>query len=436
MNNGFDRLSNVLEIARKQLRKTYNQVEPNFPIIGIFGVLGFPFYYVVWKYFFPQPYENLALRLIGSLVCVPLVFLHRLPEAVRHGFRPIWYVGMTYCLPFFFTYMSIRNNFTVPWQLSLLCTIFLSFFLFDWVSVSLILIAGSGAAWLACYAIGAMPNNPELYLQDLPIFAFLIVAAITFDRKAEMLRQERRRAAEAVRTGIAAEILDPILGIATGATGIRNHLPVLLESYRVARSRNLPVPEIENGLLQALEHVAERVQNEARHLSTLLDLLRPASKELLDERTFETVSMRRCIEAALARYPYRSAEEQRRVTFRRIEDFAFRGLRGPMENVIISLIHDCLASIHQVGGGNLTIWLKPGIKENVVYLRDGSRTTGISPRAERDETSMAEGICSLSICEATLRAFGGAISIVSNPGEPLEYRLKLPADAAALKRAS
>jgi two-component system CAI-1 autoinducer sensor kinase/phosphatase CqsS len=424
--------------AFTQINETYSQVEPNFWIIGVFGVIGFPLYYFVWQYLLPQAYENLPLRLVGAALCVPLLFVNRLTGPIKQHFRPVWYVIMTYNFPFFFTYMLIRNDFAAAWQLSLLCTVFIAFLIFDWLTVNIMYVVGSLLAWGVCYAQGAMPAHPEFYLQDLPIFAFLVIATMIFDRKTEMVRRERRRAAEAVRTGIAAEMIDPILGIATGATGLRSHLPMLLESYRVARSENLPVPPIDAALLQALEHVTERVQNEARHLSTIVDLLRPLRKDQLDQRTFGVLSMRECVENALARYPYRSVEEQRRVRFRRIEDFEFRGLKAPIENVIIGLVHEGLTSIQHIGRGDLTIWLKAGVKEHTVYLRDTSRAfdgPGPSSRAE-GTNGTPEDIWGLANCEATLSVLGGTLTRVWKPGEPFEYHLKLPASVGVLRQVS
>lgn len=425
--------------ALRQINETYSQVEPNFLIIGVFGVIGFPFYYLVWEYLFPQVYENLSLRLLGAALCVPLLFVNRLVESAKQAFRPLWYVIMTYNFPFFFTYMLIRNDFSTAWQLSLLCTIFISFLIFDWLTVNLIYVTGSLAAWGLCYVAGTMPAHPELYLQDLPIFVFLVIATMIFDRKTEMVRRERRRAAEAVRTGIAAEMIDPILGIATGATGLKSHLPMLLESYKVARSKNLPVPPIDAALLQALEHVTERVQNEARHLSTIIDLLRPLRKDQLDERTFGVLSMRECVENALARYPYRSFDEQRLVRFRRIEDFAFRGLKTPIENVIIGLVHDALTSIQHVGRGDLTIWLKSGTKEHTLFLRDSSRVFDgpvVLARSEGANGETPEDVWGLANCEATLKVFGGTLTRIWKPGEAAEYHLRLPAVAPPLRQVS
>src|SRR3569833_2982881 len=97
------RLQATWKRALARISETYSQVEPSFQIMGAFGVLGFPLYYFVWAYLFPQPYENLSLRLIGAALCVPLLLVGQLPARLRNGFRIYWYVIMTYNFPIFFT---------------------------------------------------------------------------------------------------------------------------------------------------------------------------------------------------------------------------------------------------------------------------------------------------------------------------------------------
>ncbi len=41
---------------------------------GLVAGAGFPLYYVVWHDLFPQPYETLTLRLVGTALFVPIIW--------------------------------------------------------------------------------------------------------------------------------------------------------------------------------------------------------------------------------------------------------------------------------------------------------------------------------------------------------------------------
>jgi len=64
--------------------------EPNLGIIGLFGILGYPIYYLIWTYIFPQPYENLPLRMLCALICLPWVFYRNLPKEWKKLF-PVYF---------------------------------------------------------------------------------------------------------------------------------------------------------------------------------------------------------------------------------------------------------------------------------------------------------------------------------------------------------
>ena len=56
----------VFHKARSNHEQNYTYLIIKYNIIGYVGFVGFPTYYIIWKYIFEQPYENIYLRLIGS----------------------------------------------------------------------------------------------------------------------------------------------------------------------------------------------------------------------------------------------------------------------------------------------------------------------------------------------------------------------------------
>lgn len=107
------------------IRKVYQYAEPNLTLVGWMGFLGFPLYYFVWEFAFPQAYENLPLRLFCSLLFFGIIFRNRLSSTWR-DYVPIYYqVTITLCLPFFFFYMLLMNDWSNVWVMSFMSAIFL-----------------------------------------------------------------------------------------------------------------------------------------------------------------------------------------------------------------------------------------------------------------------------------------------------------------------
>ncbi|MBP7423899.1 MAG: hypothetical protein KA806_10740, partial [Sulfuritalea sp.] len=76
-------------------------------VFAVLAIVTFPLYYYVWAFVFPQRYESLTLRLIGSALFVPMLFSRHWPEWMKRLLPYYWYVALLYALPFFFTYMLL-----------------------------------------------------------------------------------------------------------------------------------------------------------------------------------------------------------------------------------------------------------------------------------------------------------------------------------------
>ena len=104
-------------------------------VFAVLAIVTFPLYYYVWAFVFPQRYESLTLRLIGSALFVPMLFSRHWPEWMKRLLPYYWYVALLYSLPFFFTYMLLRNNGADVWIGSALVAVFVMILLLDWVTL-------------------------------------------------------------------------------------------------------------------------------------------------------------------------------------------------------------------------------------------------------------------------------------------------------------
>lgn len=412
--------------------------EPRFLAFGAIAVIGFPLYYIVWQTFFPQPYENLGLRILGSLLFLPLMFAKHWPERARRFLTVYWYLAILYALPFFFTFMLLKNGDSTVWLMSALVAVFLMILLLDWVNLTIQFVLGSGLAWLAYYLTSDAPQLSTLYLEYLPISFFTIVAGGVLNFSSEMVKQERLHAMLATASNIAHELRTPLLGIKSGAAGLQQYLPALLDAYHLARGHGLNLTPIRMAHLNSMRGVLERIEAEADYSNTIIDmLLMNARTAGFKRENFSSQSMAQCVETALRRYPFGSEKERSLVVWDNEADFYFRGSDLLMTHVLFNLLKNALYHIAKAGKGRIFIRLEPSPHGNRLVFRDtGSGIpsevlphifTRFYSWSSGGDEGLGAGI-GLAFCRTVMESFGGSIVCDSKPGEFTEFVMTFPVE--------
>ena len=407
-----------------------------FVLFSVIAVIGFPLYYFIWQVLFPQPYENLWLRIVGAILFLPLVMLHRWPIGWRKWLPFYWYFALLYALPFFFTFMLLQNHGSTVWLLSTLIAIFVMILLLDWLNLIIQFVVGTSVAWLVFYLSTDDPNVVILHLEHLPIYIFAVVLGSAANFNSEMVKQEQARAMLATASGIAHELRTPLLGINSGAAGLRSYLPTLLDAYRQAQAHGLDVQAIRAVHLRSMDGVLDRIGMEVYYSNTIIDMLLtsvyPTGLKTGDRTD---CSMAACVAMALQRYPYATDRERALVSWDKEADFVFKGTELLMVHVLFNLLKNALRHIARSGKGAITIRIETSAKENRLIFRDTG--SGIAPAVlphvftrfyswpAGGDSLMGAGI-GLAFCRDVLRAFGGDIACDSELGKYTEFTLRLP----------
>lgn len=429
-------LSKLTTVVMNSIERNTQYIEPRIMVISIIAMIGFPLYFVIWSYIFPQPYENLWLRLLGTLLFIPPVFIKYWPDWMNRYKSMYWYVATLYTLPFFFVFMLLKNDASDVWISSTLVAVFLMLLWLDWINMVIQSVLGVLLAWCAYYLTTNDPHIDIFTLEQIPIYLFAIVVGITANYSAEMLRQERLRAMLAAASNIAHELRTPLLGIKSGAAGLREYLPVLLDGYLLAKKQGLPVEPIRLAHLNSMNGVLERIEGEADHSNVIIDML------LMNIRVedamlgkFSECNISKCIETALNRYPFASEKERQLITWSKAEDFSFQGIELLMVHVIFNLIKNSIYQISKAGKGEISIQLVKSVQGNSLIYRDTG--TGIPPEvlphiftrfyswSSEDNASLGAGI-GLAFCHSVMSSFGGNINCQSKLGEYAEFVLTFP----------
>ena len=408
---------------------------------GLVAGAGFPLYYVVWHVLFPQPYETLLLRLVGSAIFVPIILVKLWPESLKRFFALYWYLALLFALPFFFTYMLLRNGGSTVWLLSTLVALFVMILLLDWINLLIQITIGVACAVLAYHVTTGFPVTFGFEsLEYIPIFMFAIVMGIIVNYTGEKMRAERQQAMLATAGMVAHELRTPLMSVKTGASGVRQYLPVLLDAYRLAVERKLIAGSIRGAHLDSMAGVLDRIEMEADRSNTVIDMLLYTVRGLGMERgELVPCLMSHCVDTAIRRYPFASDKERALVQLNMKADFSFLGSELLMVHVIFNLLKNALRHIAIAGKGSISIALEADPQENrLIFVDSGSGIPAdVLPHIFTRYYSWpkhGEGVVEttgigLSFCREVVHAFGGRIGCRSRLNEYTEFLIRFPGSA-------
>lgn len=424
----LNKISNTIYAS---LEASVRYSEHQIVAVGLVGFVGFPLYYFVWHDLLPQPYENLGLRLLGSMLCMFLIFKDSWPKRLK-PFLPIyWYITICYSLSFFFSYMLLRNEFSPISVMSMLVALFLLVLILDWIGLTILALIGFILAWV-CYTFTApSASMPIIDWQYIMIYLFTIIAGSVFNYKTALLQSEKLQGMSAASGSIAHELRTPLLGIKSGAAGLKRYLPTLFKAYELAQEHGLPITKIRGSHFQALLPILERIDAETNYANTIIDmLLMNVGKQAIDPVLFEPLSIVDCVTDALKRYPFNSESEFEKVHFDKTNAFEFKGAKLLMVHVLFNLLKNALYFIRRVEKGEIYIWLTQEKEYNVLHFKD----TGQGIPAEAlpklfvrffSTTHVGTGI-GLSFCKLVVESFEGEINCESIYGQYTEFLIRLP----------
>lgn len=398
--------------------------------VGALAFIGFPLFYWVWSVWFPQPYENLWLRLLGSFLGLGLMLTPYWPTASKPYMPWYWFLTILYALPFFFAYSFLMNHASVISAMSLLCSIFLLVLLVDLLSLSILLILGWGLAFVCYYATSSPVYIGDEHIEMGLVVLFVVIAGSTVNYKTAMLQQQRMAGMAAAAGMIAHELRTPLLGIKCGAQALANYSPMLFTAYNLAKENGILSSSIRENRVRQLEGVSERIVSEIDYANTIIDMLliKAGQENSLQNCVLETCSMAECLNEAIARYPFQSTRVRELVSWQ--GDFQFFGSKLLMQHVLFNLLKNALYAIATAQKGDITIWTKSVEKCNYLYVQDTAKGMSIVQLSRLFEhfyttTFMGTGI-GLSFCKLVMHRFGGDIRCESQEGEFTKFTLSFP----------
>lgn len=370
-------------------------------MVGALGVIGHPLYYAIWTYVFPQPYENLWLRLMCTVLFVPLLFANAFSK--RRWLSSYALFAITVGLPFTFIFFYLKNGGTLAWAESVIVAIVILFH-FDTAFAVLSLLLGIVAAVALFLAMGsAMAGVPwEPLLLQLPIIVFVIAVLIVIKLDRQLLTEQKRRGMAAALATVAHELRTPLTSLMMSTNGLKSRLPEVLAIG--VRQRDAVLGAI------------ERMEADLAHVANSIELLVANSRDPHTAKQ-ELFELNGAIRGAIERYPFEPGASGR-VSMDMPRGAFVMGNAQLFELVITNLTKNALEAIKRAGKGD--IWIRCEVRSNAVHVLFRDTATGVPshvlPRMFQPFFSYPShrgtGI-GLAFCREVLCSFGASISCSS-----------------------
>lgn len=416
-------------------QKAYQYAGPNLTLVGWMGFVGFPIYYITWTYLFPQPYESLELRVFCSLLFLGVVLRDKLASPWKKHFHIYYQIVITLCLPFFFFYMLIMNDWSTIWLLSYMSAIFLHVLL---VHVTWLLFAQGIVGVLLAIAItwlsGDLAGNSAFDWAYVPIFLFVYVFGSAFYVRNQNQHEGRVALTKTLGAGIAHEMRNPLATLSAAVDVFQSLIPKPdgkdLTTYQISAS------EAEQ-LLQTTEFAKNSIQGGREAIDLLLTSI---DESEISCASFQYHSAKDVVENAIDSFGYQQPHSKGNTSLSVSGDFEFLGSDVLLRYVLFNLLKN--AYQHGVADGQelqIQVSIVPSEHENRLVVTDNGKgmPQEVVERIFDDFFStggQSNSGLGLPFCQKVIRALEGDIRCESQLGQGTSFIITVPrVDSQAIK---
>ncbi|MEF2485116.1 hybrid sensor histidine kinase/response regulator [Vibrio mimicus] len=388
------------------------------------GMLGYPAYYFIWEYWFPQTYENLGLRFVAALLFAGLAFRESLPNKWKRYMPYYFLLTIGFCLPFFFCFMMLMNNWSTIWAMSFMASIFLHILLVhDTKVMALQAITSILMAYVAVYGFTDFQPNTLIEWPYVPVFLFTYVFGNLCFFRNQISHETKVSIAKTFGAGIAHEMRNPLSALKTSIDVIRTMLP----KPQAATQSTYPLDAQELDLLHQILNEADDVIYSGNNTIDLL--LTSIDENRVSTASFKKYAAAEVIEKALKSFPYKNAADQQAIQLDVRQPFDFFGSDTLLTYALFNLLKN--AFYYQKEQFSVCIQIEQSAEHNLIKVRDNG--VGIAPEMLEDifrdfYTFGKNGSYGLGLpfCRKVMTAFGGTIRCFSKHGEWTEFVLTFP----------
>ncbi|MDP3710082.1 MAG: HAMP domain-containing sensor histidine kinase [Polaromonas sp.] len=389
--------------------------------LGLSIFLGHALYGWIWSAWLPQPYENLTLRVMASLLGCSLM-----TRRVNHdpGSRLTQVVfGLVFWLelPVLFSWMYLCNSGSTVWLASMVAMVLIYYHVTDWRLATLGTITGGLLAWILFQQLEpAVPQIPEdQRAVHAVVFAFAWSFALMLNLSSANLRREHLTSALATMGIMAHELRTPLSTAALIGDAIQ------LEVQRHPDHPRAP----------QLDKLALRLHALVRNMNHQIDTQIANARLLQLPRYTELVSAAQQVHEVVAAYPYPSSRQRECVKVLIHNDFVFRSCATQFSQVLDNLIknaqHSLMAadSRYPLGALRIEVGLLKERGRIVVADEGMGIDAALLPHIFKpffsSNRSTGHGL-GLAFCQQVVQSAGGSIQVKSEFAVGAIFTIELP----------
>ncbi len=403
-------LQAVTKAFRAPLEPILHASQMRLKIIGAFILLGQPFFGWMWLHVFPQPYENMYLRIVVASLGIFLILGqfsdHPDSKATEWVFALIMWIE----LPLLFMHFYFMNNASTAWFGSILVMVVVYYQLTDWRLATFGLMAAVFAAYVVDSPIlVASPKVANVLSPQGVLLLFAWSTAFGLAISSANLRRKRLENSLATMGIIAHELRTPLATLSLLGDALRG----------AAGNKTAPIDH------HLVDSIVTRIYALSRAMNRQIDMQIANSGLLHLPSTSDEVSAGTMVQSAMTQYPFKFLYEKDVLEISLLSEFSFLGSQHLFEQVILNLVknayHALAITQKPPGNGDVRIEVSRSAKQGFIKVFD--RGGGIDPAigdkifepffSTQSDTGHGLG---LAFCKAVVHAAGGKIS-VSTTGE-------------------
>jgi signal transduction histidine kinase len=378
---------------------------------GLFGIINYPLSYIYYTYFQHGTKEVLILRILCTTICLFLIFLDKFKIHTRHIQYLIWFAAVTFCIPFFASYMLLLNASSEAWLLNCSLGLFLLVLLFDWATFLLSLFIGTSLGFLFFTSYHSFSNLEinlpyDKLLTIIYTYMFACILGVIFARNNEIDKNIKTKSFNLITKMIVHELRTPLSAININCDGLLSSLP----------------KEDNNKIISILSQIKFL---SCTGLFTLDFLVSDSNNSTHKNIKFSYFNIKDSIENLI--YSPIFSQKDKAIIQLDLYPFTLNINEYYFFNICSNIIQNSLNSINKKGSGNITIRSNENYE---IIFRDTGK--GISKKSIHKifdlyfTTSKHGTGLGLYFCKNAMESMGGSISCKSVEGEYTEFVLKFP----------